>query len=42
MARFRQYINLQKTEARLSRLLQGFNFGRVLDVLRQQRLVESL
>ena len=40
VARFRQYVNLHKTEARLSRLLQDFRFGTVLDVLRQQQLVD--
>ena len=39
VARFRQYVNLQKTEARLCRLLQDFTFGTMLDVLRQQRLL---
>ena len=40
VARFRQYVNLEKTEARLSRLLQDFRFGTVLDVLRHQQLVD--
>jgi polysaccharide deacetylase family protein (PEP-CTERM system associated) len=38
-ARFRQYVNLHKTEARLSRLLQDFHFGTLLTVLRQQQLL---
>src|SRR5262245_12133296 len=38
-ARFRQYVNLYKTETRLSRLLQDFKFGTLLDVLRQQQLL---
>jgi polysaccharide deacetylase family protein (PEP-CTERM system associated) len=41
VARFRQYIHLDQTEARLSRLLQDFRFGTVLDVLRHQQLVAS-
>jgi polysaccharide deacetylase family protein (PEP-CTERM system associated) len=40
-ARFRQYVNLRKTEARLTRLLQDFTFGTLLDVLRQQHLLAS-
>ena len=39
VARFRQYVNLHKTETRLSRLLQDFNFGTLLEVLRQQHLL---
>jgi polysaccharide deacetylase family protein (PEP-CTERM system associated) len=39
-ARFRQYVNLHKTEARLSRLMQDFTFGTLLDVLRQQHLLD--
>jgi polysaccharide deacetylase family protein (PEP-CTERM system associated) len=39
VARFRQYVHLQKTEPRLSRLLQDFTFGTMLDVLRQQQLL---
>jgi polysaccharide deacetylase family protein (PEP-CTERM system associated) len=39
VARFRQYVNLQKTEARLTRLLQDFTFGTLLDVLHQQQLL---
>jgi polysaccharide deacetylase family protein (PEP-CTERM system associated) len=39
-ARFRHYINLHKTEARLSRLMQDFTFGTLLDVLRQQHLLD--
>jgi polysaccharide deacetylase family protein (PEP-CTERM system associated) len=38
LARFRQYVNLDKTEARLCRLLQDFTFGTMLEVLRQQPL----
>jgi polysaccharide deacetylase family protein (PEP-CTERM system associated) len=38
-ARFRQYVNLHKTEARLTRLLQDFTFGTLLDVLRRQYLL---
>jgi polysaccharide deacetylase family protein (PEP-CTERM system associated) len=41
VARFRQYVNLQKTEARLCRLLQDFRFGTLLDVLRQQQLLAA-
>ena len=40
MARFRQYVNLQKTEPRLSRLLQDFRFSTMVDVLRHQQLVD--
>jgi polysaccharide deacetylase family protein (PEP-CTERM system associated) len=39
-ARFRQYVNLHKTEARLCRLMQDFTFGTLLDVLRQQHLLD--
>jgi polysaccharide deacetylase family protein (PEP-CTERM system associated) len=39
-ARFRQYVNLHKTEARLSRLMQDFTFGTLLGVLRQQHLLD--
>ena len=40
MARFRQYVNLRKTETKLSRLLQDFRFETALDVLRHQQLVD--
>jgi polysaccharide deacetylase family protein (PEP-CTERM system associated) len=40
VARFRQYVNLQKTEAKLSRMLQEFRFGTMLEVLRHQQLVD--
>jgi polysaccharide deacetylase family protein (PEP-CTERM system associated) len=40
MARFRQYVNLHATEPRLTRLLQSFRFGTMLDVLRHQQLVD--
>jgi polysaccharide deacetylase family protein (PEP-CTERM system associated) len=39
-ARFRHYVHLDKTEARLNRLLQDFRFGTVADVLRHQQLVD--
>jgi polysaccharide deacetylase family protein (PEP-CTERM system associated) len=40
VTRFRQYVNLDKTAARLSRLLQDFRFGPALDILRNQQLVD--
>ena len=39
LARFRQYINLDKTEGRLIRLLRDFTFGTMLDVLQDQQLL---
>jgi polysaccharide deacetylase family protein (PEP-CTERM system associated) len=36
---FRQYVNLHKTETRLSHLIQEFTFGTLLEVLRQQHLL---
>jgi polysaccharide deacetylase family protein (PEP-CTERM system associated) len=39
VARFRQYVNLPKTESKMSRLLQDFHFATMLDVLRQQHLL---
>jgi polysaccharide deacetylase family protein (PEP-CTERM system associated) len=39
LARFRQYLNLQKTEERLVRLLQDFRFGSMSTVLRERGLL---
>jgi polysaccharide deacetylase family protein (PEP-CTERM system associated) len=39
LARFRQYINLHKTEGRLTRLLHDFAFGTVREVLRDRGLL---
>jgi len=39
LARFRHYVNLEKTEQRLIRLLQDFAFGTVLAVLKEQGLL---
>jgi polysaccharide deacetylase family protein (PEP-CTERM system associated) len=39
LSRFRQYINLDKTEGRLIRLLRDFTFGTMLDVLQDQQLL---
>jgi polysaccharide deacetylase family protein (PEP-CTERM system associated) len=39
LSRFRQYVNLEKTEARLIRLLQDFEFGPMLAVLQKQGLL---
>lgn len=36
LSRFRHYVNLASTEAKLDRLLTDFRFGRMCDVLRQQ------
>ncbi|MGH8068030.1 MAG: XrtA system polysaccharide deacetylase [Candidatus Entotheonellia bacterium] len=36
LARFRQYLNLDKTEGRLTRLLQEFTFGTMASVLKTQ------
>ena len=33
--RFRHYVNLKSTHAKLGRLLRGFRFGRISDVLRE-------
>jgi polysaccharide deacetylase family protein (PEP-CTERM system associated) len=40
LARFRQYVNLDKTEARLIRLLQDFEFGTMRSVLQEQGLLD--
>ena len=37
LSRLRHYYNLDKTESRLRRLLSEFSFGRVTDVLAQER-----
>jgi polysaccharide deacetylase family protein (PEP-CTERM system associated) len=39
LARFRQYVNLEKTEARLNQLLCDFTFGTMSAVLRDQALL---
>jgi polysaccharide deacetylase family protein (PEP-CTERM system associated) len=39
LARFRHYVNLEKTEQRLVRLLQDFTFGTVLAVLKERGLL---
>jgi polysaccharide deacetylase family protein (PEP-CTERM system associated) len=36
LSRFRQYVNLEKVEGRLIRLLQDFRFGTMAEVLRDQ------
>jgi polysaccharide deacetylase family protein (PEP-CTERM system associated) len=41
LARFRQYVNLDKTEGRLIRLLRDFTFGTMLDVLQDQQLLDG-
>jgi polysaccharide deacetylase family protein (PEP-CTERM system associated) len=41
LARFRQYVNLDKTEGRLIRLLSDFSFGTMLDVLQDQQLLKG-
>jgi polysaccharide deacetylase family protein (PEP-CTERM system associated) len=38
LSRFRHYLNLNKTEARLIRLLQDFRFGTMLEVIRERGL----
>jgi polysaccharide deacetylase family protein (PEP-CTERM system associated) len=38
-SRFRHYVNLQKTEARLNRLVRDFRFGTVRQVLRDLELL---
>jgi polysaccharide deacetylase family protein (PEP-CTERM system associated) len=40
LSRFRQYINLEKTESRLTRLLQDFRFGTMFKVLQEQGLLD--
>lgn len=40
VARFRHYVNLDKTEGRLIRLLRDFTFGTMVDVLQDQQLLE--
>jgi polysaccharide deacetylase family protein (PEP-CTERM system associated) len=40
LARFRQYVNLDKTEGRLVRLLQDFTFGTMRSVLQEQGLLD--
>jgi polysaccharide deacetylase family protein (PEP-CTERM system associated) len=40
-SRFRHYINLDRTEPRLQRLLKDFEFGSVSSVLRQLHLIDS-
>src|SRR6266511_605870 len=39
LSRFRHYVNLEKTEQRLVRLLQDFTFGTVLAVLKERGLL---
>jgi polysaccharide deacetylase family protein (PEP-CTERM system associated) len=39
VSRFRQYVNLQKTEGRLVKLLQDFQFGTMQAVLKNQGLL---
>jgi polysaccharide deacetylase family protein (PEP-CTERM system associated) len=39
VSRFRQYVNLQKTEGRLIKLLQDFQFGSMQAVLKNQGLL---
>jgi polysaccharide deacetylase family protein (PEP-CTERM system associated) len=41
LARFRQYVNLAKTQDRLIRLLQDFRFGTMAAVLKAQCLVKD-
>jgi polysaccharide deacetylase family protein (PEP-CTERM system associated) len=41
LARFRQYVNLDKTEGRLIRLLRDFTFGTMLAVLQDQQLLNQ-
>jgi polysaccharide deacetylase family protein (PEP-CTERM system associated) len=38
LSRFRHYLNLNKTEARLIRLLQDFRFGTMVEVIRERGL----
>jgi hypothetical protein len=40
LSRFRQYVNLEKTESRLTRLLQDFRFGTMFKVLQEQGLLD--
>jgi len=39
VSRFRQYVNLEKTEGRIAQLLQDFRFGTVSTVLRDRGLL---
>ena len=39
LSRFRHYVNLGGTAAKLDRLIQEFEFGPVVDMLRDQRLM---
>jgi polysaccharide deacetylase family protein (PEP-CTERM system associated) len=39
LSRFRQYVNLDKTEGRLIQLLQDFRFGTTFEVLKNQGLL---
>jgi hypothetical protein len=41
LSRFRQYVNLEKTEERLARLLKAFNFGTVSAVLTDRGLLKQ-
>ncbi|MDJ0806110.1 MAG: DUF3473 domain-containing protein [Gammaproteobacteria bacterium] len=41
LSRFRHYNNLDKCEPRLRQLLKHFHFGTVLDVLKQQHLLDQ-